>query len=251
MTVMPVIAAPSLEDEVAELALRCRAANSGAMRAVNVVSGVVESRLNALLAGRREKIEAVVVAKLTQVYDLAAEGGRIGSLGRRGSTVLSAASGAIGGFFGFAGALVELPVSIGIILNAIQDVAKSQGFNVNDDAIRAEVLEVFASGGPVQEDDGVNTAFLTARLTLGALPLHTGIAQAATRIASQLAPRLGAKAVPVLGALVGAGLNAAYTNYYHEMAHIHFARLRLIERYGEDVVIAAFNAALAQPRLQA
>lgn len=251
MTELPVAVPADLGVEAAKLAQRCRDANSGAMRVVNSVSGQLEGRANALLARHHDKLQAVIEAALTAAYGVAAGGSRLGRLGARGSTALSALSGAAGGFFGLGGAVIELPVSVGIILHAIQEVAQEHGYDITEEAVRRQVLEVFASGGPLPEDDGVNTAFLTARLTLHPGALGGAITTAATRIVSSLAPRLGAKAVPILGAFAGAGLNAVYTRYYREMAHVHFARLRLIEQHGEAAVIAAFSDALARQRLGA
>lgn len=249
MVDLPVAAPADLTREAERLAQRCRAANRGAMRVVNAVSSRVESRANALLARHQDRLQPVVEAALAGVYGAAATGGRLGRLGARRSTALSALSGAVGGFFGLGGALVELPVSVGIILQAIQEVAQEHGYDIRDDEVRRQVLEVFASGGPGQQDDGVNTAFLTARLTLHPGAMGGAISTAAARIVASLSPRLGAKAVPILGAVVGAGLNTVYTAYYREMAHVHFARLRLVERHGEDAVIAAFLAAMRRGHL--
>ena len=58
-----------------------------------------------------------------------------------------------------------------------------------------------------------------------------------------------AQAVPVLGALAGAALNAAFIGYYREIAHVRFALLRLAERHGAEHVLQAFGAAVAPPKI--
>jgi len=58
-----------------------------------------------------------------------------------------------------------------------------------------------------------------------------------------------AQAVPVLGAVAGAGLNAAFLGYYREVAHVRFGLLRLSERHGTERVIAAFGKAVQPVRV--
>ena len=58
-----------------------------------------------------------------------------------------------------------------------------------------------------------------------------------------------AQAVPVLGAVSGAALNAAYLGYYREMARIRFALMRLTVQHGAEAVLTRFSAATAPPRL--
>jgi uncharacterized protein (DUF697 family) len=53
------------------------------------------------------------------------------------------------------------------------------------------------------------------------------IARVAPRLAAVLGQKLAAQTVPVLGAAAGAGTNYAYTQYYQDMAHVHFGLRRL------------------------
>lgn len=66
----------------------------------------------------------------------------------------STASGAAGGLAGFAGATVELPVTITLLLRAIMDIAAEHGFDPDSDEARQEALHTFASAGPLAEDEG-------------------------------------------------------------------------------------------------
>jgi hypothetical protein len=50
--------------------------------------------------------------------------------------------------------------------------------------------------------------------------------------------------VPVLGAVTGAGLNAAFLTHYRELAHIRFALLRLTVLHGAEPVRMAFEKEL-------
>ena len=71
----------------------------------------------------------------------------------------------------------------------------------------------------------------------------------APRLAAAMGQKLAAQMVPVLGAVTGAALNAAYLSYYREMARIRFALMRLAEVQGGEVVVAAFARAVALPRI--
>ena len=102
---------------------------------------------------------------------------------------------------------------------------------------------MFGAGSLLARDDGVDTAFIGARLALTGPALHKLIASVAPRLAAALGQKLAAQAVPVLGALSGAALNAAFLGYYRELAQIRFALLRLAHRHGPEPVLAAFAAA--------
>jgi len=58
----------------------------------------------------------------------------------------------------------------------------------------------------------------------------------------------GGQAVPVLGAIAGAGTNYAFVDYYVQMAHVHFGLRRLFRSYGEAQVTEEFHRALAAPQ---
>jgi uncharacterized protein (DUF697 family) len=53
------------------------------------------------------------------------------------------------------------------------------------------------------------------------------IHKVAPRLAVVMGQKLAAQTVPVLGAVAGAATNYAYTNYYQEMAHVHFSLRKL------------------------
>jgi hypothetical protein len=89
----------------------------------------------------------------------------------------------------------------------------------------------------------VNTALIGARLTLTGPALQKLIATLAPKIAAGLSQKLAAQAVPVLGALSGAAVNAAFLSHYRELARIRFRLLRLAQEHGAERVVARFNAA--------
>jgi hypothetical protein len=98
-------------------------------------------------------------------------------------------------------------------------------------------------------DDGVNTSFLTARLALTGSAVQNLIRTIAPRLAMVLGQKLAAQAVPVVGAVTGAALNAAFLSYYRELARIRFALLKLSEVHGTEPVLSAFRAAVEPPRI--
>ena len=75
------------------------------------------------------------------------------------------------------------------------------------------------------------------------------IATVAPRLAAALGQKLAAQAVPVLGAVSGAALNAAFLRYYREVARIRFALMRLAVQHGGAAVAARFAEATAAPRI--
>jgi hypothetical protein len=162
---------------------------------------------------------------------------------------LAMLNGAAGGAGGLVTSIAELPVTVTVMLHAIRRVAEEEGFDPDDPAIRAEVLRVFAAGSPLAKDDGVNTAFLGARVALTGPALQRLLAATAPRLAAVLGQKLLAQSVPLLGAVAGAGLNAAFIGYYREVAHVRFGLLRLAEVHGPGPVLAAFAKAAAPPRV--
>ena len=162
------------------------------------------------------------------------------------SKAVTLGTGAAGGMGGLPSALAELPVTTTVILRAIQTIAAEYGFDPSDPDTRAECLQVFASAGPLEDDDGTDLSFLTLRLSLTGASMQTVLKQIAPRLASVLGQKLAAQTVPVLGAVTGAAINYSFTSYYQEMAHIQFGLRRLAEETGEDraALIEDFRKAL-------
>lgn len=246
---LPAIAAPDRSVEIAALARRYRRANGPVMALVNRLGGALEARMADLPDGMRRQIEAATERALLAAHGLAAVGARGPDLGRHGPMAAAMLSGAVGGAGGIATSVAELPVTVTVILHAIRKAAQDQGFDPDELAIRAECLRVFTAGSPLATDDGVNTSFLSARLTVTGPAIQRVIASVAPKLATALGQKLAAQAVPLLGAVAGAGLNAAFLHYYREMAEIRFALLRLAEQHGAEPILTAFAKAAAKPSL--
>lgn len=251
--------------EVAALARRWKAANGPVMALVTRMGGALEKQLTLLPDGMRGRIEAVTAQALEQAYGMARRGDAVGGAltaalpealaGRlhegkgRGSLAAVLASGAAGGMGGIATSIAELPFTITVLLHAIRREAEKAGFDPDDPWIRAEALRTFGAGSPVSADDGIDTSFFTARLTLTGPAVQTLIAQVAPRLAAALGQKLAAQAVPVLGAVSGAALNAAFLRWYREAAAVRFALLRLSDQHGAGPVLQAFAAATAPAKI--
>ena len=243
---LPVPARTDPAPEIAAWAGRFRRANGPAMRLVNRLGGSLESQMGMMPAVLRERLEQATARALQAAYDLAGQGP---VLGDRGPLVAAMVSGAAGGAGGLATSIAELPVTVTLILNATRAAAVAEGYDPAEDWVRAECLKVFGAGTPLAADDGINTSFLSARLTITGSGVQRIIATVAPKLAGALGQKLAAQAVPILGAVTGAALNAAFLSYYREMARIRFRLLRLAEAHGVEAVLAAFAAAVAPPRI--
>lgn len=178
----------------------------------------------------------------------------------------AAASGALGGLGGLPALAVELPLSTTIIMRAVADIARSEGFDLNDFATRHACLEVFALGGNSSKDDASETGYYLARgftaevmrhlsaelagtavggapgVVLGLGPKEAGkwlakvVEKVAARFGVVVSEKFAAQALPVIGAVAGATLNTMFISYYQDMARGHFIVKRLESRYGFEPV---------------
>lgn len=138
---------------------------------------------------------------------------------------LTAALGAAGGFGGVTSALAELPVTVTVLLRAIQAVAAQHGFDPAHESVKFDCLQVLAANGPFTEDEGADLSMLEQRAGLAVGGAKWVGAVVVPKLAPVLGQKLAAQAVPVIGAAMGAATNYAFTSYYQDIAHVHF-RLR-------------------------
>lgn len=242
--------------EIAALAGRQSRAGGLLMKAVNLVGGSVEEGLRTLPAPVRRRIDRAAQSALRRSYDAAARTrggeGRLGGLaarvaGDRAHKALAALSGALGGVGGLATSLAELPLATTIIFRAVQGVAEAHGEDPGAEETRVECLRVFGAGGAaVKGDDGIDTSFLGARLSLTGPAINRLVARVAPRFGAVLGQKLAGQAVPLIGAAAGAGTNWAFIDYYVEMAHVHFGLRRLARAHGEEPVAELFHKVLAE-----
>ena len=180
-------------------------------------------------------------------------------------TAAVAASGAIGGAFGLATLPLELPISTTLILRSIGDIARQEGEDLSLPETELSCIEVFALGtGQDHVPFGESSYFATRTVLAGSISeaaryiLRRGIieetAPVVLRLFAQVAARFGlvvtqkviAQSVPVIGAITGAAINAAFMDHYQKLARGHFVVRRLERRYGAAAVRAAYERVRAR-----
>lgn len=241
------------QSDITALARRQTAANGVLMTAITFVGGQVDDTLKLLPQGAKTQIDDAARKALQRSYDIAATT-RSGIAGKavtsdRGHKVLATISGALGGVGGLPTALAELPIATTMIFRAVQGVAAQYGEDPTSPETRLQCLAVFGAGGPGDADDSVDTAFVGARLAITGAAVNGLISKIAPRFAAILTQKLATQAVPVLGAAAGAGTNYAFTDYYVEMAHVHFGLRKLAQAHEKDIVEDAFHTALVAAKL--
>jgi len=217
-----------VNDRIDDIAVRYKNAGSGVIQLLNMVGGQADNLLDRLPPGLRDNLGSGTEQALRIAMKLAEESrGLIGDQPGWLTTTMSTAMGAAGGFGGLPSALAELPVTTTVLLHGIQSVAVEHGFDPSEQGVQFDCIQVFAAAGPLERDDGSDLAFLTTRLVVTGQSLQMLIARVAPRLAVVLGQKLAAQAVPILGAVAGAATNYAYSNYYRDMAHVHFGLRRL------------------------
>lgn len=230
---------------VADLVARQRRANGVLMKAINFVGGQVEDGLKMLPKAARSQIDGAARKALETSYDAASRSRGAYAGTDRMHKVLGAISGGLGGLGGLPTALLELPIATTVIFRAVQGVAAQYGEDPLSVETRMECLAVFGAGGPGGDDDGIDTAFFSARVGLTGAAVQGLMSKVAPKFAAVLSQKLASQAVPILGAAAGAGTNYAFTDYYVAMAHVHFGLRKLARDHGETVVLDEFHRLLA------
>jgi hypothetical protein len=189
-------------------------------------------------------------------------------------TLAMAATGAAGGMFGLAGLAVELPLSTGLLFRSIARIAGDFDEDMRDPETRMECLSIFSYSGPTKQDDAMESSYLSTRLGLAmavkeatqllsrasaeeiADVLTKGTTSALVRLLARIAPRFNiivsekfvAQTMPVVGAIGGSIVNAAFADHFSSVARYHFGIRKLERRYGADVVRSFYQEALKRIR---
>ena len=250
MTDIITLSPPDLDAEIAAVARRYRAAAGPGIQVLNVLGGQAENLLDRLPSTVRNRLGEATERALVVALD-AAQSSRKAVPDQAGwlNTAVATAMGAAGGFGGLPSAMVELPVTTTVLLRSIQGVAAENGFDPDHENVRFDCLRVFGSAGPLSHDDGADLGFLSVRLALTGGAMQKMIATVAPRLGAALGQKLAAQTVPVLGAVAGAATNYAFTNYYQQMAHVHFAlrRLAIDADIPHDELVARLAKRLDKP----
>ncbi|KQP33663.1 peptidase [Methylobacterium sp. Leaf104] len=179
-----------------------------------------------------------------------------------GHKAMAAVSGAVGGAFGLATLAVELPVSTTLMLRSIAQIAQEEGEDLTDPENALACVQVFALGGREAAGSALTeSGYFAVRAALaktmveaaryaGNRALLDEAAPALIRFSTQIAARFGlvvsqkvaAQAVPILGAVGGAAVNAAFMDHFQSTARAHFTVRRLERTYGAAPVRAAYES---------
>jgi hypothetical protein len=184
---------------------------------------------------------------------------------------LAALAGGAGGALGLSGLALELPITTGIILRSIADIARSEGEDITDPATALACVSVLGlvgsdvdgQDGRSQRDTILETSYFATRAILARTVSEAarflvghgaGIetAPALVRLVSQIASRFGVAAsqkfavqtIPLIGAAAGAAINYAFIDHFQTIARGHFTILRLERQYGVATVRAEYERLL-------
>jgi hypothetical protein len=174
--------------------------------------------------------------------------------------LVSGIAGAVGGFAGVAGLLVELPVTTVVMFQAITRIAAAEGEDVSRPEVRLACLEVLALSTDGRGPAALGSGYYAARNALAkstdeaasyvlrrSTSLETG--PAVVRLVSAIAARFGllvseelaASAIPIIGAATGSSLNIAFVQHFKNIARGHFAVRSLERKYGEARIREEFE----------
>lgn len=233
--------------EVAALAAVARRANGPAFRALVALGSKAEAWMAGLPLPARQAIDQAARQLLSRLYQGAGRArANLPSAGPWGHGLTAAASGAAGGAMGLGTALVEMPAAVMVMFSAMQAAAEEAGFDPSSGEVRLICLDIFGSGAPGPGDDGVNSTFLGARLALNTASLQAVLSRILPAFSLMLGKTVASKALPVLGAVAGAGVNYAFTTYYQDVARVRFGVLKLERKFGREAVHHAFRAEFAR-----
>jgi len=167
--------------------------------------------------------------------------------GEKWHKIASSISGAIGGAFGLFTTVGDLAATTTLAMRSIQQVATSYGEDITDEQVRLDCLAVFGFGGPLTDDDEVETGLYAVRMTLTGKTISELLKQVLPRFGVVVGEKLLTQATPILGAAAGATLNPVFVGYYQKMAHVHF-RLRQLEKRNDPDQLRACLERIMQMR---
>jgi EcsC protein family len=246
-------------------------------RLAEYASQPVDRILRFLPRAANDRLNSVVRSSMLKCLDVA-----IHSLTRAPSSsrpwqssVMAGITGGIGGAFGLVALPIELPLTTTLMLRSIANIARLQGEDLTLLPSRLACMEVFALGpqradrgngnGSGDSDGDMDVGYYAARALLTRLTnesalllLERGMADVSTpaiarfvteissRFGLVLSERVAAGAVPVLGAVSGAAVNALFMDHFQRLAQGHFMVRRLEREYGPQVIRERY-ASLAEP----
>jgi hypothetical protein len=185
---------------------------------------------------------------------------------KRSHTAAAAITGAIGGFFGLPGLLVELPLTTTVMLHSIAEIARSQGEDLLSPETGLACLEVFALGPQNTHREAQESAYYATRTALAqvtreavsyvtrkgmakesAPALLSFVGKISSRFGLEVSEKVAAELVPIAGAVGGLTLNILFIQHFQSLAEGHFTVRRLERKYGREAVRQDYELARSLP----
>ncbi len=242
-------------------------ARSFAMTVAAKAGMPIEALLRMLPASTQQSIGGAVNKALEQCLQVAINFSHSGATtmrSKRSHTVTTAVTGAVGGFFGLPGLVVELPITTTVMLHSIAEIARSQGEDLSDPESALACLQVLALGPEGLRGDAIDSAYYATRAALaqvtrdavayvaqkgiakeGAPALVSFLAKIAARFGLEVSEKAAAQLIPVAGAVGGLALNILFTDHFQRLAEGHFTIRRLERKYGSELVHQEYTRARA------
>ena len=218
----------------------------------------IEALLHRLPGPAQSAIQVAVNKALEQCLRIAVKAHPVKSstaIYKRSHTAATAITGAIGGFFGLPGLLVELPVTTTVMLHSIVEIARSYGEDFLSPESGLACLEVFALGPQNTHPEAQESAYYATRAALaqvtreavsyvtkkgmakeGAPALLSFVGKIASRFGLEVSEKVAAELVPIAGAAGGLTLNILFSQHFQSLAEGHFMVRRLERKYGREAV---------------
>ena len=246
------------ETEDLKRAVACLEGSSFAQRLTDAIGRPIGALTRNAPAAARQVAARATEAALGAALTLALrtiDRNRTARPAGRAHALAAAASGAVGGAFGLAALPLELPLSTTILMRSIAEIAREEGEDLGGPLGALACVEVFALGGKEEEEAAFESGYFAVRAALAksvsesarfvaSQGLGARSAPAIVRLLTQIAARFGvmvsekaaAQAAPVLGAIGGAAVNAAFAAHFQTLARGHFIVRRLERRHGAGLV---------------
>lgn len=246
-----------------QLAVEKLETQSFAMKVAAQLGVPIETVLHMLPQRAQSSVSAAVNKALERCLSVALKAGR-GNFSAvphtRSHTVAVAVTGAVGGFFGLPGLLIELPVTTTVMLHSIVEIARNQGENLAGPESALACLEVFALGPAGARGNMLESAYYATRTALAqatheaatylvqkgaskesAPALISFISRVAARFGLEVSEKVAAELVPIAGAAGGLALNVAFSKHFQRLAEGHFTVRRLERTYGPALIRSEYD----------
>jgi hypothetical protein len=240
-----------------------------AMKIASTLGLPIEALLRRLPGPAQSAIQMAVDKALEQCLRIAVKAHKAKSsvvIYKRSHTAAAAITGAIGGFFGLPGLLVELPITTTLMLHSIVEIARSQGEDFSSPESGLACLEVFALGPQTTHREARESAYYATRTALAqvtreavsyvtrkgmakesAPALVSFVGKIASRFGLEVSEKVAAELVPIAGAVGGLTLNVLFSHHFQSLAEGHFTVRRLERKYGSEAVRQAYELARSLP----